>query len=279
MRPITQDLYAPSIPPTSISKGTFNVERYQADLVAMATTLMPLEIGYPIILQFLGDPWDRDTYVFEKPLFMGAVRNDIIRLSWTKCCLDTALKELHSRESYYNGELFLAFHECLGIRVTLFQGSEIQTPEEALRKLRITGLHVRPLDGGGLIGGSHVDASSGMRMIEHSFLIQPANEFYDLNLEGTLETGLTLHAAVDRVITTVMPRPNIEAPPRVCTPGQAQEYSTQQDPLKCLTPEELENVPHLTKEEIQEALEQGRKDAEAVRDAMPMIRDSGRRYL
>jgi len=52
-----------------------------------------------------------------------------------------------------------------------------------------------------------------------------------------------------------------------------------EDPLKRLTPEELENVPHLTKEKIQEALEQGRKDAEAVRDAMPMIRDSGRRYL
>jgi hypothetical protein len=51
------------------------------------------------------------------------------------------------------------------------------------------------------------------------------------------------------------------------------------DIFKSLTPEELAKVEPISKEAIREALEQGRKDAEAFREANPLtFRDTGMRY-
>ena len=51
------------------------------------------------------------------------------------------------------------------------------------------------------------------------------------------------------------------------------------DIFKTLTPEELAKVEPISKEAIREALEQGRRDAEAFREANPLtFRDTGMRY-
>ena len=98
------------------------------------------------------------------------------------------------------------------------------TQEEAFQRLKEAGLHVRQLDGGGLIGGSHVDASSGLNMVENSFLVTPESSKYKLQLQGSIESGLTLEETVDLVIQRVTPQANIEAPPRVTRPGEPVLY-------------------------------------------------------
>jgi hypothetical protein len=256
-------------------KNALNVNRLQERLGSLLEDNKPLEVGYPIILQFLGTPWDRDTYTWGEPLYMGRVRNDIVNLCWTQCRLNTALIEGYNTDSAYNGELVQSLGPCRGICVTLFQGNFITEPEEAFKKFRAEGIYVRTLDDGGLLGGSHMDASSGVRVIEQAFRLEPCRGRWNFHFQGKVHTDLSLHDAVDKVIETISPRPNIEAPKRVSTPGQVQNYSAQQDPLKPLTPEELERVPPLTPEVVEEALKRGREECDVF--TVPMIEDSGRR--
>ncbi len=123
MEPIVTDILYDTLYDEPITKHTLNTEQLQNCLNSLLEDNKPLEIVYPIIIQFLGDPWDKDTYIWEGPLYMGIVRTDIIALCWTKCRLNTAVAEKYPRISVYNGNLVLSFGAPRGIRVTLFKQS------------------------------------------------------------------------------------------------------------------------------------------------------------
>jgi hypothetical protein len=123
MEPIVTDILYDTLYEKPITKPKINVEQLQNCLKSLLEDNKPLEIGYPIILQFLGAPWDRDAYIWEKPIYIGGVRRDIVTLCWIKCRLNTAITKEYPSVSVYNGDLVLAFGAPRGIRVTLFKQS------------------------------------------------------------------------------------------------------------------------------------------------------------
>lgn len=96
------------------------------------------------------------------------------------------------------------------------------THERAIEKLREAGLHVRDLRGDGIIGGSHIDRSGVVGMIQNGFMLRKNPEgLYWVDLENGTKVTLPLEEAVAVVLMTITPQPNIEAPPP--SPGY-QEY-------------------------------------------------------
>lgn len=93
------------------------------------------------------------------------------------------------------------------------------TIEEATQQLRDAGYHVRLMDGGMLIGGSHVDYSSGIGMVENSFYVRQRDGSFLLRIGADEEQPMTLQEAVARIKEAVKPQPNIPAPPRPVTKG------------------------------------------------------------
>jgi hypothetical protein len=86
--------------------------------------------------------------------------------------------------------------------------------ESAVTKLRESRLYVRQLDAGGFFGGSHVDASSGLRMVQNSFAVQMIGGFWSLNLLGVTIPVDSLEEAVGRILAEIQPGIDIPAPTR-----------------------------------------------------------------
>ncbi len=97
------------------------------------------------------------------------------------------------------------------------------THERAVAKLRAAGLHVRDLGEDGIIGGSHVDRSGVVGMVQNSFMLKRVqNGDYEVEIhEAGVRVTLSLDRAVPIVLHLVTPQPDIEAPPP--RPGP-QEY-------------------------------------------------------
>lgn len=100
----------------------------------------------------------------------------------------------------------------------------MMTISEAVDTLKKAGLYVRDCRGVHILGGSHVDASSGLiRVVENGFHIYPYDTAYGVRTvhhgQGPGVTGISLEEAVKLVIETTQPQPNIEAPPRPVTKG------------------------------------------------------------
>ena len=96
------------------------------------------------------------------------------------------------------------------------------THERAVEKLRGAGLHVRDLGEDGILGGSHVDRSGVVGMVQNGFLLKrvPDGQYeVDILADGTKLT-LRLEDAVSTVLHLVHPQPDIEAPPRPPGPQQ-----------------------------------------------------------
>ena len=90
------------------------------------------------------------------------------------------------------------------------------TQDQAFERIRASGLHVRNLgEEHGIVGGSHVDRSSMFGMVQNSFMLRRNPEgLYWVDLEeGSQKLTLPLAEAVDLVLRTVTPQPDIEAPP------------------------------------------------------------------
>jgi hypothetical protein len=95
-------------------------DKFQEELEDLIRLSMPLERRYPLVLQFLGDPWDYEVYVWEEPLWNGTPRGDIIHCCWTKCRLEVAHRKDTPQDQVYNGELVKTYGEPAQLRVTLF---------------------------------------------------------------------------------------------------------------------------------------------------------------
>ena len=89
------------------------------------------------------------------------------------------------------------------------------TPEESVTKLREAGLHVRDLgEVYGILGGSHVDRSSYIGVVENGFLLKvtPSGR-YEVDLADGIKLTMCLEDAVNTVLHRVISQPDIEAPP------------------------------------------------------------------
>jgi hypothetical protein len=84
--------------------------------------------------------------------------------------------------------------------------------EAAVARLREGGLYVHPLDGGGFIGGSHVETSREIRTVQNSFLVQMSDGKCELNLLGTVVPVGSLEEAIERILTEVKPGENVHSP-------------------------------------------------------------------
>ena len=88
------------------------------------------------------------------------------------------------------------------------------THEQAFERLREAGLHVRDLGEDGILGGSHVDRSGVVGMVQNSFLLRRnSSGSYEVDLADGTKLTLSLEEAVAVVLMTVTPQPDIEAPP------------------------------------------------------------------
>lgn len=87
------------------------------------------------------------------------------------------------------------------------------TLDDAMVALREAGLYVRQLDRGGFIGGSHIDASSGIRYVENSFLVTCSDSKCALHLLGEIVDVKSLEEAVDLILVKVKPGVDVPAPP------------------------------------------------------------------
>ena len=97
--------------------------KFQEELENLIQLSPPLEKRYPLILQFLGEPWDHDVYIWEEPLWQGHPRGDILRCCWTKCKLEVAHRKDTPTSQVYDGELVKTYGEPTQLRVTLFTES------------------------------------------------------------------------------------------------------------------------------------------------------------
>ena len=97
--------------------------KFQEELEDLIRLSMPLERRYPLVLQFLGAPWDYEVYTWEEPLWKDTPRGDIIRCCWTKCRLDVAHRNDIPTRQVYDGGLVKTYGEPTQLRVTLFTES------------------------------------------------------------------------------------------------------------------------------------------------------------
>lgn len=98
-------------------------DKFQEELEDLIRLSPPLEKHYPLVLQFLGTPWEGDTYIWEEPLFNGSPRGDIIRCCWTKCRIEVAHRNNLPHSQIYDGGLVKTYGEPSHLRVTLFTES------------------------------------------------------------------------------------------------------------------------------------------------------------
>lgn len=92
------------------------------------------------------------------------------------------------------------------------------TPQEAVDALRAAKLYVRNLgDRGEIVGGSYVDRSMAISVVQDAFMLRPDREDqYEVSFmrNGQLDgTYLPLEEAVALVIKTIPPGTDIPAPP------------------------------------------------------------------
>jgi hypothetical protein len=114
----------------------------------------------------------------------------------------------------------LSLEEAVAFLIKNVETSPL-THERAVVKLQEVGLYVRDLGEDGILGGSHVDRSGVIGMVQNGFLLKriPSGE-YEVDLEGGPKRNMDLDNAVALVILLVQPQPNIEGPPR--RPGYQQ---------------------------------------------------------
>ena len=95
--------------------------------------------------------------------------------------------------------------------------------QEAFDTLKAAGLYVRDLNNGSLLGGSHIDASGPIAVIEHSFAIMPDKDRYEVRTyasgQGPGVECPTIEDAVKYILDNIKPQPDIEAPPRPPSSG------------------------------------------------------------
>ncbi len=93
------------------------------------------------------------------------------------------------------------------------------TIDEAIQQLRDAGYHIRRMDSGMLIGGSHVAVSSGISVVENSFHVRQKDGVFFLRVMADEEQPMTLLEAVARIKEVITPQPSITAPPRPPSSG------------------------------------------------------------
>lgn len=98
------------------------------------------------------------------------------------------------------------------------------TPQEAVDTLRAAKLYVRGVgDHGEIVGGSCVDISGGIRVVQDAFMLSPEPDGYKVEyLNSFDEHKLPLEDAVALVIRTIKPGKNIEPEPK--GPGEGPVY-------------------------------------------------------
>lgn len=97
------------------------------------------------------------------------------------------------------------------------------TPEQAVDRLRVAGLHARLMDRGDIIGGSHVDRSGPCNVVMNDFLLerQQGGSYRVCTEKDTVGESLPLDEAVGLILKLIPPGEDIPAPPP--RPGP-QEY-------------------------------------------------------
>ena len=90
------------------------------------------------------------------------------------------------------------------------------TPEEAVAKIRETGLHVH-LNNNDIIGGGYVDRSNGLTFVKDEFwMLYKGTDNYELGIERLNDHNnkekvyVTLEEGVNKIIKTVTPGKDIE---------------------------------------------------------------------
>lgn len=95
------------------------------------------------------------------------------------------------------------------------------THEQAFERLREAGLHVRDLGEDGILGGSHVDRSGVVGIVQNGFLLKRVQDgSYEVNLADGPKVTMRLEDAVATVLHLVTPQPDVEAPPPPPGPQQ-----------------------------------------------------------
>lgn len=95
---------------------------------------------------------------------------------------------------------------------------------KAIDTLKRAGLHVRYISPF-IVGGSHVDRSASCGIIRNEFGIKPAaSGLYHVTFEESTHGPMTLEAAVNKIIETVKPEPDVEAIPKPPSPDGVTYY-------------------------------------------------------
>jgi len=99
------------------------------------------------------------------------------------------------------------------------------TQSEAVEVLRKAGLHARALDRGDIMGGSFVDRSTNINVVQNSFWVYPVEGgLYRIQFEDVVEGSFTLEAAVELVTSRIPPGQDIEPTPRTPNPNGVEYY-------------------------------------------------------